>query len=388
LEGEETMMLEDEAAPTQKASPVVLPPVEASPRAEVVSPSPLDVHDTPRDALVAVRAEEFALRPPPPKEEGAPVFDADFVSEDKTAVSAPPVFWASQARRSLALSNTPTTSNQQPLIPLLSALPPAGLRSLLSGAQHRHATSGTLLCEEGSPGDSCFVVLAGEVEVWNSVAGRRVVLARLSAGEMFGELASLSGAPRCANVSALSSVALYEISGAAFGEVRRAYPAVEAALWQNARRRLLALWAAEGKAVQALPAAERDALAGVGAAREVRAGEHLVLEGALAGGVWLLVSARAELRTRGPLGRQVPLLRLGAGDFAGWGSVVEARPALASVAVTRAGLGLYFPKSAFLGVVRGEALAAAVAPWLAVRRALVEKARRGEAIALGTDELP
>jgi len=60
------------------------------------------------------------------------------------------------------------------------------------------------LFQAGDPGDSLFIVQAGEIELYiKDTAGQKIVLATPSAGDMFGELAMLDYGPRTATAVAL-----------------------------------------------------------------------------------------------------------------------------------------------------------------------------------------
>ena len=58
--------------------------------------------------------------------------------------------------------------------------------------------AGTVLFEEGQPGDYMYVVQEGEVEIRRQVGETERVLAVLPPGEFFGEMAILTGRPRSA----------------------------------------------------------------------------------------------------------------------------------------------------------------------------------------------
>lgn len=68
------------------------------------------------------------------------------------------------------------------------------------------------LVTRGEAGESMFVILAGGVEVVGRTEnGSRVILARLGAGEFFGEMSLLTGAPRNATVRAEIDTLVLEI---------------------------------------------------------------------------------------------------------------------------------------------------------------------------------
>ena len=63
---------------------------------------------------------------------------------------------------------------------------------------------GHTLFEAGDPGDSLFIVVNGEIELFiKDVVGQKIVLHSAQAGDMFGELAMLDSGPRTATALAL-----------------------------------------------------------------------------------------------------------------------------------------------------------------------------------------
>ena len=58
---------------------------------------------------------------------------------------------------------------------------------------------GHTLFQAGDPGDSLFIVQAGEIELFiKDTAGQKIVLTTAGPGDMFGELAMLDSGPRTA----------------------------------------------------------------------------------------------------------------------------------------------------------------------------------------------
>jgi CRP/FNR family transcriptional regulator, cyclic AMP receptor protein len=93
----------------------------------------------------------------------------------------------------------PTRKNTDP--PDLNVLPVA-LRSLAARGTPRSYRKGTLIIEEGTHGDTLYLLLAGRVKAFSSDArGREVVYGVYGAGDYFGEM-SLDGGPRSASVMA------------------------------------------------------------------------------------------------------------------------------------------------------------------------------------------
>jgi CRP/FNR family cyclic AMP-dependent transcriptional regulator len=85
--------------------------------------------------------------------------------------------------------------------PSLDVLPPP-LRALAARGTPRAYRKGTLIIEEGTHGDTLYLLLAGRVKAFSSDArGREVVYGVYGAGDYFGEM-SLDGGPRSASVMA------------------------------------------------------------------------------------------------------------------------------------------------------------------------------------------
>jgi len=76
--------------------------------------------------------------------------------------------------------------------------------------------AGQLVLREGDPGDSLYVVLAGELEVTKRQGSQDVLLALYKPGQFFGEMALLEQVPRSASVRTLRESRLLVISQVAF----------------------------------------------------------------------------------------------------------------------------------------------------------------------------
>ena len=63
---------------------------------------------------------------------------------------------------------------------------------------------GTVVFDEGDPGDQLYVIQSGEVELSRVEAGGQRVVARLSAGDFFGELGVVLGQPCSTRAIAIS----------------------------------------------------------------------------------------------------------------------------------------------------------------------------------------
>lgn len=101
-------------------------------------------------------------------------------------------------------------------VPLLRGLPPAELDALRRAAPVLCWEDRAVLCHEGDPGETCFLLIHGQVDVLRQLRGRARRLATLPAGALVGQLALVDRAPRSATVRARGRVVAMEMSRAAF----------------------------------------------------------------------------------------------------------------------------------------------------------------------------
>jgi CRP-like cAMP-binding protein len=90
----------------------------------------------------------------------------------------------------------------------------------------RDFVAGTVLFEEGQPGDDMYIVVSGEIEIRRQVGESERVLAVLPAGEFFGEMAILNSRPRSATAVVRSDARLLVIDGTTFEAMLRARPEI------------------------------------------------------------------------------------------------------------------------------------------------------------------
>ncbi len=96
---------------------------------------------------------------------------------------------------------------------LFSQLSSDDLQVLVQKSSLRQFEAGSVVCREGEYGDTAFAILGGSVEVSIYTAGyKNLTLAILGEGNIFGEMAALSGYPRSATITAKEDLFLLEIS--------------------------------------------------------------------------------------------------------------------------------------------------------------------------------
>jgi uncharacterized membrane protein len=98
------------------------------------------------------------------------------------------------------------------LNPLFKHLEGAQLRVLSAYFVSSTYAPGTFLFKMGDPGESCFVVKRGKVELsLRDHSGDKMVLAEFGPGELFGEISLLDNGPRTATAMVLEETELLEL---------------------------------------------------------------------------------------------------------------------------------------------------------------------------------
>ena len=94
-------------------------------------------------------------------------------------------------------------------VPLFGGLPDSALQRLLELMQLRACATGEVICAEGDAAREMFIVRTGAVEVRKRALAGDACLARLRAGDEFGEMSLIDIQPRSASVVACESTYLY-----------------------------------------------------------------------------------------------------------------------------------------------------------------------------------
>jgi CRP-like cAMP-binding protein len=101
------------------------------------------------------------------------------------------------------------------------------LLAVIRGLRLLSFDAGDVIITEGEPGQSLFVLTTGTVKVFvRDPGGRNVALVPLGEGAFFGEIATLSGRPRSATVTAGSRCELLELDKAALEAILKVHPRV------------------------------------------------------------------------------------------------------------------------------------------------------------------
>ena len=94
----------------------------------------------------------------------------------------------------------------------------------LSVAEHRLVAPGEVVLQEGERSRAFFVVAAGSLEVFTTIAGRDLMLHRIEPMSIFGEQAFFDGLPRSATVRAITDAEIFAVSPDAFEVLGARHP--------------------------------------------------------------------------------------------------------------------------------------------------------------------
>lgn len=123
--------------------------------------------------------------------------------------------------------------------PLFSALDHASFNAVVERLTLRWMTAGETLIREGDHGNSMFVVVQGTVNVLRGQPGADRLLALMTEGAFFGEMAVMTDSPRLASVIAATDGLLFEIHRDALAEIVAVHPSVKEVLAQFYQQRML-----------------------------------------------------------------------------------------------------------------------------------------------------
>lgn len=119
-------------------------------------------------------------------------------------------------------------------VEIMQKLPPAEIQAIIPLLKPVHAAPGEVLCQEGVVEDSLYMITDGVAEV---LKGQRV-MTELGPGEVFGEMALLTGESRSATVVARTTMELYQLKKEDFDSVLAWSPHLAGALSRALVRRL------------------------------------------------------------------------------------------------------------------------------------------------------
>ncbi len=240
-----------------------------------------------------------------------------------------------------------------PVIPLFGELTPDEFKAVLRGAVEARAfDDGEVVVTEGQPGTTMYAIVEGEV----GVVRPHGEVARMKEGDIFGEIALVSGGPRLASIVARGPVLVLEFPRAAMVRVFASHPGVKVALEKFLKERLLANVLRANPVFRPLSVAARALLQEQFAPFPVPAGHVVVAQGQPGEALFMVLRGVCEVEDES--GAKYPALR--EGDVFGELSLVLQTPATATVRAAEESMLLRLPAMVFLQLLHEPAVKAAV----------------------------
>ena len=123
-------------------------------------------------------------------------------------------------------------------IPLFAKIEPSKLKLLAFTSEHLTFHPGELLCRQGDPGDTAYIILDGEADVLVDTPGGQISVAKLGKNDLVGEMAILIDIPRTATVKAVGPVVTLAISKDLFFRMVTEFPQMGVEIMRELAHRL------------------------------------------------------------------------------------------------------------------------------------------------------
>ena len=121
---------------------------------------------------------------------------------------------------------------------MFSGLSPEDLEKIAEIAEEQLFHDQQLLCREGEPGNTLFIIASGVVDVLKKVGDTEQVLASRTTGDFVGEMAILELAPRSATLRAKGGVRTLVIDGDSFNTILLDRPQVTVSVLRRMSKRV------------------------------------------------------------------------------------------------------------------------------------------------------
>lgn len=218
-------------------------------------------------------------------------------------------------------------------LPTFARWPDDALKELAAALLLQHMPAGTVIFSQGAKGDAMYIVDSGQVEL--RTGGE--ILARLSAGNEFGEVALATGRTRASDAVATSDSNLWVLYRGEFERVQTRYPAAQAAMTEAVAQRLAtaddAFYDQHLRRITLLAGLSRPQLEAVRKrlqAVRFREGEHIYWQGDAADGLYMIERGQVQVEREDAEGI-APLSVLGEGEIFGEGALLLDEPRSSSV---------------------------------------------------------
>jgi len=216
---------------------------------------------------------------------------------------------------------------------LFSNLNPEEFQRIYAKLRSVKIPHGLRICRDGDDGDSIFIVAQGEAEVTKkNEKGEERLLAKLTPGMFFGEMAYFLDGKRHATVEAVTDVQLLELSKKDMDEVTAEFPSVKEVMLSFYKERVLENLLVLSPLTAILSSEDRQKLISKFELQEFAVEQPIVKEGDPGDAMFLIKSGKAEVSTIDPKEKKkLVLASFGPGDFFGEVSLIKNKPRTATI---------------------------------------------------------
>jgi NTE family protein len=121
------------------------------------------------------------------------------------------------------------------VVPGFAALDDTSLLRIVGASANLFWPAGAMVFEEGTPGDALYVVLSGEIGVFDADGGET---ARIGPGDFFGEFSLLMTSSHTRTARALADSELLVLPKDSFDELLAAHPDLDAHVRRKVEERI------------------------------------------------------------------------------------------------------------------------------------------------------
>ncbi len=220
-----------------------------------------------------------------------------------------------------------------PETPLFGQLGPEEFTKVVSKCQVGTIPRLTQIIKEGTKGDAIFIVSQGDVRVYytHPKTGKKVTLAHLKDGALFGEMAIFLDSTRTASVDAAVETTLLRINREDLEEMMEEYPNIREVMHDFFKKRALDQLLQDMPLFESFDLAERKVLAKKFELIEVEESTEIIREGEEGEHLYVIYSGDVEITSQHEEKGTIKIATLGKGEYFGEVSMMQDRPATADV---------------------------------------------------------
>jgi len=224
-----------------------------------------------------------------------------------------------------------------PETPLFGKLGQEEFKEVVSRFQVGTIPKKFLVIEEGTKGDSFFIVSHGDIRVFRThpKTGKKITLAHLKDGSFFGEMAFFLDSVRTASCETAEETVLLRINREDLEELMMEYPNIRTVMQDFFKRRALDQLFKTVSLFSSLEETEREVLMDKFEIVKKDAGEFLIEEGEEGTHLYVIFAGEAEVTTQHEDKGPVKLATLGPGDYCGEISMLQGKLNTADVVTSQ-----------------------------------------------------